>query len=192
MAMPPLPELNTDPLGDLTGYEALYGTVAAGDQDKVTQAIADASAFMRMAMDVTISQVTDEDVVMDGRGSYTLMLPEWPVTDVTDVVVDGDAWEADWYEWSEYLGIVYARNGRIFPRRPQIVSLTYTHGWDPVPPPIVEAVYKRARRGLNSDGRDVRTEQLGAYSVTYASLAAGVSAGLTTDEERVIRRYKIR
>lgn len=195
MPSPPLPETNTAPIGDLTGYELIYGDVPDDQEAAVEQAILDASSIVRALASLTITLVEDETVTMDGSGTNLLLLPEWPVTDVHAVMIrelDGSETDVpeDEYDWSETKGILQRRHYRPWPYRFQSVTLTYTHGWTTPPADIVRVVYNMVARALAAgDGRDVKSKTLGQASVTYVDVGR---VGLTSWEEAVIQRIRLR
>jgi hypothetical protein len=79
------------------------------------------------AAGVPVVQVVDDVATIDGNGSDRLLLPNWPVTAVSTVTVDGTALAADRWNWSRY-GEIRRTSGR-WPFTPGAVQVTYTHGY---------------------------------------------------------------
>lgn len=108
------------------------------DNADADRAIEVASASVRDAAGVSITEETSTVVVNAGRGNL-LGLPG-PVTAVASVLVDGDALSADAYEvlpnglWS-HCG---------WGLRPVPVTVTYTHGLTVVPADITDLVCQLA------------------------------------------------
>lgn len=137
------------------------------DVARVMDLLAGASAAFRSATRQHISRVAGDVVALDGDGSSVLLLPQVPVTAVTSVVVDDGSTSttlaaAD-YQW--FGNGVLRRSGK-WPARPRSVTVTYDHGYDPIPDDVQEAVAKRAARGLD-ERVGVASAQLGAASYTF-------------------------
>lgn len=126
--------------------------------------------------------VEQEEILLDGKGSSVLLLPELPVTDVAEVleISSGSTWttlngpdvESPVYEWNED-GILRRTDGGVFARRFRAYRVVYSHGYPATPDPVWTAVLRAAARGFDHpDG--MRQETLGRYSYTVAGEAAGI------------------
>lgn len=94
------------------------------------------------------------------RAHLTVVLPHYPVVDVTALQVDGVDDLAGW-EWSPS-GILRAAT---IPRSGAFVTVTYDHGHDPVPGDVRSLCLQVAARGFdNPEGVDA--ERLGSYSTS--------------------------
>jgi hypothetical protein len=132
-----------------------------------------ASAVIRDAAGVPISRVTST-VAVWGDGSQWLRLPGPPIISVASAEIDGEA-VTGWV----------LRDGRLWRRcgwescedPPAPVTVTQTHGLDPVPADVVDLACRMAASALiaateEDDGSglalsQVAAERLGDYSVTY-------------------------
>lgn len=89
----------------------------------------------------------DYTATLDGTGSEQMTLPQWPVTAVASVVVDGDALTADDdYRWSQ-AGIL-ERAGGCWPDKLRSVVVTWSAGYHTVPDGIRRVCLQVAGRGL--------------------------------------------
>lgn len=152
------------------------------DPDVVDALLARASAAFRGATRQHISRVVDDTVTLDADGSWALLLPERPVTSVASVVVDGvTLTEGTDYEWSA--AGVLKRLGS-WPAKYRSVVVTYTHGYDPVPEDVQEAVAERAALAFTRRP-GVLNLQLGATSVGFDK------PGATEDWAQAVARYRV-
>ncbi|MDA2805708.1 hypothetical protein [Nocardiopsis suaedae] len=170
-------------------------TVTAEEAPLLEVYLASASAAVREAAGAPISQTTST-ITLEGRTGAWLRLPAPPVVAVSQVLLDGE-------EVTDYrvrTTDLWRRTGwQTVCEEPSQVEVTYTHGLDPVPADIVDLVCRIAaqtlvayRSGLGGEGlaaRDVRSERIGDYSVTY-----GDDGGVTELElsDRLRRRLAAR
>lgn len=84
-------------------------------------------------------EVADYDVLLDGTGRDSLLLPEYPVQSVTVLEVDGMAISSFYIEPN---GIIIVDSGRI-PEGKRNVHVVYRAGYEPdaVPGDLKEAVF---------------------------------------------------
>lgn len=109
-----------------------------------------------------ISRVVDDTVTLDPEGSTVLLLPELPVTAVTSLTINGVAVDVAGL-WSEK-GII--RRSAAFPRTFRSVQVTYTHGYDPIPEDVAEAVVDYViTRGLSTPGTPGGQVTTGPFTV---------------------------
>lgn len=150
-------------------------TVADDEEPLVENYLATASAAIRDAAGVPISETTSTVILAGGRGQL-LRLPAPPVTAVTSVQVDGEDVD-DWALKRALGGIWRACGWQTTPGEPTEVTVVYTHGLPVVPDDLVDLTCRIAAATLvayrSSDGGeglaagDVRAERIGDYSVTY-------------------------
>jgi hypothetical protein len=136
-----------------------------------------ASARVRRFLRQEITQSTSS-TVLSGSGPW--LLPQRPVVAVTSVV-DKDANPVTFEVDGPWL---------CAPRRGPL-TVTYTHGFNPVPDDLVELVCFIAARmsGVpDAVAAGARTEQAGAEAVTWGVEAFNASSGLTTGEEEELRK----
>lgn len=118
-------------------------------------------AYCRQSIDANTETIT-----VQGSGSTLLLLPETPVTAVTEVKVDGETVAATLYSFTRY-GALYRTSG-LWPGITKSVEVTYTHGHEDIPGAVKAATLSVAARVLDSPA-GIRQEAIGAYSVTYTN-----------------------
>jgi hypothetical protein len=176
-------------------------TGASIDGNRAAMLLDIATGAIRGETGQTMSVVEDDEVTLVGAWGRRLVLPQWPVTDVSAVSIDGTALTADDYTWQRR-GILWLPRG--FTLTPSTafdtgsqhwggpdleVVVTYSHGVDPMPEYVRNICLAAAARMLaNPDG--VLAEQIDGYSVTYDRASSGVS--LSPDEKRQLRKWKRR
>lgn len=182
--------------------EELEVTFTEAQQRKAFRRLESATDAIRECCHLTISRVAGDTVNLAGNWSTQLVLPEVPVVSVSAVTVDGTTFTA---------GTHYDRVGRVLWRRglnsydpatgqvsdvpnphlhwggpSALVVVTYTHGWDPVPPVVRGICLAMSARGFNSpDG--VQQESIGGYSVTYGSSTVAGANALLPAEKATLR-----
>jgi hypothetical protein len=171
-------------------------------------ALAAATVAIQQYTDQLITQTT-ETVILDGTGNDTMLLPELPVTDVTEVVVDVDTSNpqtlqpqsagsnAD-YTWvGGEEGLLIRRRGQFilwqglfnakyghWPDRWQSVQVTYTHGWPTIPTDLQLLCAIIAARAFAQDGAN--SETVGTYVAQYAAQPGQIAPA----EKTILDRYK--
>lgn len=125
-----------------------------------------------------------EDELYDGTGLPTLVLKNYPITEITSITVNGDDFPEVTYEerMSSIIGyyIHNANNGilmnlSIWPRGRGNILISYKAGYDEIPADIIYATLKTMEHywALNKRSAGVLGESLGSYSY---SLATGYNA----------------
>lgn len=159
------------------------GVAVAPDEDPIVQTYLDvASAAVRGAAGSPISQTTST-VALEGTPQVWLHLPGGPVTAVTDAALDGRPVT----DWRLRTGQLWRGCGWQSGYGPSEVTVTYTHGLPTVPADIVDLVcriaaatlvaYRSQPDGEGLAAKDIRSERIGDYAVTYGD------AGLITEVE---------
>lgn len=141
-----------------------------------------ASNRFRDEVGYPVHLVTDDVVLLNGRGGEILLLPAAPCTDLT-VEVDG-AVITD-YECDHRNGVLY-RAAR-WPRGYSNIEVTFTHGWDPVPGGIQDAVLEQAAIGVLVPS-GVQSESTGTQSITWGHQA---TTGVTEKWAAAVARYRL-
>lgn len=153
----------------------------------VERAITEASAAIRNYTHQYIEQVVDDEETFDvWEPRYLLMLSELPVTSVSSVVEDEKTLTAgEDYVLAGAGQLLRGYGGfatwRTWAIGPQIVTVTYTHGYSEIPDDIVAVCARAASRGYQAGLKaaetgavlGVRSMSLGDYSVGYGSEQGG-------------------
>lgn len=160
------------------------------DEDQAVQEITLASGVVGGYCNlVSLEQIEDDEIVLRGSYSGVLHLPGGPVTEVSEVLVDGTAVSDHWLVKDD---LYRGRPGGVdeAPLRAQgswvgpdvEVAITYTHGFATVPFDIQAVVLGMAARTW-SNPAGVRQQVIDGYSVTWTN---GV---LAPEDMRSLRRY---
>lgn len=142
--------------------------------------------------------VTNGTVTLDGNGTTVAFLPSLYVTAVTAVTVtnpDGSTYTAtigpgmNDVGWSDdgVLEWQSCNNGACWPDMLQAVQVTYSGGYDPVPPDLDACLTKLGTRLSGTFGQT--SQSVGGASIAYAQTVA--AGGLLTVEQWVLDRYRI-
>lgn len=159
--------------------------LAAIDSEQAAEVIAAAESVIRGELWQTIDAVAGDAVELVGNGRRVLLLPEMPVTDVVSVTVDGVALTAgQGCRWNRY-GIL-TRLGGCWPLD-SLVSVTYGHGYEPVPDVVKRVCLQVAGRAWVHATTAVASESLGDRSITYNKERTGEA--LTGYEMRILAPY---
>jgi hypothetical protein len=206
-------------IGTVDGLAQWLGvTFDTAEQAQADMALAAASGAVRDLTSQFLSYVADDTLLMDWNGDQSLFLPELPVVDVVNVEalqtlgdpLSWSDWPTDQLQWSMRTGeLVLACEPWAgwpsggwpawlagFPGRAlQGIRVTYSHGFNPMPPELVGVTYGMASRMLDAPtGQALSGETIGAYAYTMSSSAlagGGWAAGLTGPEAAIIARYRI-
>lgn len=167
-------------LATIADLDARGVTVDPSEETAVATYLETASAIIRDAAGSHISRTTGT-VVLAGTMDTRLRLPSGPVTAVSAVLLD----DAAVNDYRLTNGSLWRSCGWQLGCEPSEVSVTYTHGYDPVPADVVDLACRLAARQLvalrdSADGtgladRLVMQERIGDYSVMYANGAVDKS-----------------
>jgi len=176
------------------------------------RAIEEATAAIRNYCHQQIEKVEDDEIILDvWIPRWNVALPEMPVLSIASVVEDETllAEGAD----EDYILVQYGellRRGRRWKVGPQILTVRYTHGHDPIPDDVNAVCTRAASRiyqaGLRASADagvpGVASKSLGDFSVAYTSGAGGgVGEGvmgvsgsrmLLLSEKDTLNRYRYR
>ncbi|WP_263251630.1 head-tail connector protein [Saccharopolyspora rosea] len=169
----------TTPLADPAALARLTGLPA--DDPGLLGALNRASERFRGAVGHPVTPVVRDEIVVDGDGSRSLLLPAVPVTAVHQVDVDGQP-VAD-YQWSRN-GIL--RSAGCWPDRLGAVRVVYDHGYPPneVPGDIADAVLVQAQMILDQNP-GVSSMSTGGVSVSFSRV------GVTEAWSKAVERHRI-
>jgi hypothetical protein len=142
--------------------------------------LADASAAVRAYTGQTISAATTTARTRVRWGEARLS--QRPVTTVDEAAaVDGTVltgWEWDGLD-------------RLTGLTDDVVDITYTHGWEPVPDDVIGVVCAIAARSLPGDADPgIVSEAIAGYSYTRGSVTAAGPWGMFTQEQQILDRYR--
>lgn len=139
--------------------DELQARVGQSIESTKAQMLADAASdIVRDDLRQQIDEIQDDEVVLYGDGSELLVLPERPVTAVSEVLLAGQAltqstsWRRNGSLWrlthpgSQYAGVRQMRwpNG-------VAVAVTYTHGYATVPGTIKDVALELAAATYSKD-----------------------------------------
>lgn len=187
-----------DPFIDETDLSEYIGRDVTSDPGALI-AIDAACDFCRDISEQVFNEVTDDTITLNGTGTDALLLPQIPVTAVSDVAVldaDGDfaaAAVGDFAFTSD--GVLYATDtlgtstfGSIWPIGRQNIQVTYDHGYaDADLPRSVRMVALTIANRLFIQGPH-RSESFGDVNVTYSAEATAVMP----TEKLLLTKYKRR
>lgn len=167
------------PLANEGDFEARLGRdIQDLERARVLALLTDASAKVRRVSGQTISRATTTHRFNPRHtpNGYGIVLNQWPVVSVD--TVDGDF---TWFAGSNFLATWTP------------LTVTYTHGYDPVPDDIVAVVCQIAARafGTKPDTSGVSSESLGAYSYSIGAAAAAGPLGMLADEREIVLAYRL-
>ena len=162
------------------------------DTYSATQALDVASQNIRTACGWNISQETVTAQEFDGTGNQSIFINTLNLTAVSSVVVDGVALASTDFRFYRYgwLRRLYS----YWPCFPEIVTVTYTHGYATIPDDVKGACLVLAGAKYETPGGAIRSRTDTVGSVTESrTFATGVPATLVPvdDPEAVIARYKL-
>jgi hypothetical protein len=185
------------PLATVADVQLLHGPFEDQELDKVARLLDMASGAVRRYCRQTLSFVPDDQVALLSNGTTFLELAERPVVAVLEVEVlttwaEG-AWPEGAFTWDS-AGQMHRVDGLTWGHRYDVVMVTYSHGFDPVPADLsglVAAKVAQTLAGNEANPGGLRSLQTGAMSETYSNAAGNVAslgaAALTEDERDYLR-----
>jgi hypothetical protein len=152
------------------------------DNPRLLIALSRASDRFRQDVGHPVHKIEDETVLLDGDGSDFLFLPAAPFTDI-EVEVDGVA--VTDYEANRRTGVLRRRSR--WPEGTGNISVVYSHGYDPIPGGIQDAVLEQASV-LATIAAGVQSETAGPQQVTYGLQA---TVGTTQRWADAVAAYRL-
>ncbi len=181
--------------------------IPAAKEDSAEAAITAVTAAIQNYCDQVISQVEDDELTLDSAGGTKLFLPELPVAEVSAVVEDEETLtEDDDYKLGQW-GILHRIDDN-WESGIQIITVTYTHGYETIPDDVIAVCVRAAARayqaGLRAEETDgipgVSSKSLGDYAVAFGSeqsvgageavLGASAAPLLLRSEKETLDRYR--
>lgn len=158
----------------------LQVTIATGVQQAACErALAEATEAIRNYCHQYISEVEDDEITLDCAGGSRLFLPELPVSEVAEVVEDGETLTAgaeEDYQLGDH-GVLH-RVGQEWAKGIQILKVTYTHGYATLPDDIVAVCVRAASRGYQAGLAAAGVGGVpGVASVGLGDFQAGFTSG---------------
>lgn len=182
-------------LASVSDFLARVGTV--DDLTRVGVLLKDASAAFRRAAGNQQIHLVEDDEARIRPDCGSLYLPQAPVIEVS-TIVDADANDVDFtWELGQTLSVYSITAGHSFERDlvfpPSPLTVTYTHGYDPVPDDVIAVVCQVAARayGTSPLTSAVSQESLGVYSYSIGSAGASGPVGLLPAELAIARSYRL-
>lgn len=178
------------PLATIADLTARGVTVDPSETTVVNTYLDVASTIVRDAAGSPVSEVIST-VTLEGVAATRLFLPGQPVTAVSDVEIDMVAVT----DYRLTNGALWRSQGWTGLCEPSAVTLTMTHGLDPVPADIVDMVCRMAAqallafRGGDPAPRQVTSERIGDYAVTYADTESGVMSLTNHQANKLAARF---
>ncbi|WP_328920568.1 hypothetical protein OG911_25295 [Streptomyces sp. NBC_00208] len=173
-------------LATIADLEARGITVASSEESVTNTYLAVASAAIRDAAGSNISQTT-VTVILDGNCEQRLRLPGAPVTAIHAVTLD----EVPVLDAKLSNGALVRSAGWAG----DDVSVTYTYGLPAIPADIVDLTCRLAANALaayrsgDPAARQVVSERIGDYAVTYADTETGTLSLADHQRSRLAARF---
>lgn len=179
---------------EVSDIEAHLGrALTSPEVARVAALMADASGSIRSYTKQTITEETTTDVLRIRNGR--VRLPQRPVTAVT-VVVNSNG-DPVIYQWDGADSLVTGSNvpdaWAWVPFASSIVALTvtYTHGYNPIPDDIIGVGCSMVMRALGREPVDagMTSESIQGYSYTIGAIGAAGALGLLDSERMILDPY---
>ena len=158
---------------------ALQRVIPAEENGFADQQLELASGYVQAYTGQSFVYSATTTVVLRPRGRIVL-LPELPVLSVSAVSVDGAEVE-DWV--LEPDGII-----RFVTSPANLVTVSYSHGWQTVPADVVAVVAQMAAGMVNAPSDNVRSQAIDTFSVSYFEASSAISG----EHRQILDRYRLR
>jgi hypothetical protein len=160
-------------LASVADYETVTGVTVGEDSGRIERLLdlASAAVLAEAHGQLIVATEDTEEIVYPYEGVGRLS--QRPVTAVGSVVVDGETLDTDEYRWTPggnrrpaYL--IRRSNGYDCSWSCREMTVTYSHGWDPVPAQIIVAVVNMVKGVIDlGGGGEVASKSNGPFSVTF-------------------------
>ena len=161
------------------------------DTATATLALSVASGQIRRHVGWSITEETLTDLLVDGTGRRSIILPTLHLTAVASVEEDGVAltYDVD-YTWTREGRLI--RNGRWL-HKARTVKTTYTHGYTTGAAELddVKGVCLDLAGDIYDNPTGLRSYTVGGASETYAGGSVDLGAGLTDTQRNDLAPYRL-
>jgi len=177
-----------------------------------------ASGLVRGHTRQQISQTTGDTVTLEGNWGQGILLPQFPVTNVQSVTVNGTVWDTSRYTWDRYgnirlstgsfqpdygaslfggtdnfLGPAGSSDGPLPSGNSWMgpsaqIVVVYDHGYATIPSDIANMVAGMVALQISA-GVGITMEQVGGYKAVYQRSDGG-GLSLTDDNKKDLRVYR--
>jgi hypothetical protein len=177
---------------DETAQAELLIELAEGEVDDVT-----GQSLEQSTDTVTLDSPTRQDPFphTPGTGSHTLILPRWPVTDVTSVTILGDDEDDEVLTFGKDHDYTWSASGTLtrvngwWPTWDQSVQVVYTAGYATIPAGVKRIVLRMAAAAWGNPML-LASESLGDHSRSFSAEALGMS--LSEKDRKLLGLYRAR
>lgn len=174
----------TDALASIDALGDFMGKDFDPTDAHALRALDSASALIRGECGQTFELVEDDTANLNGTGRRELLLPAWPVTDVTQITIDDDLLTSDDDFRFSSAGVL-TLVGACWPKGWDNIVVVYSHGYEAVPDDVEALCLEVAARALLNPLSAI-TEQAGSYQGQYAPDVAP----LTPFDKALLARYR--
>jgi len=115
-----MPFISTGDLGALLGQDVTSDPLAI-------IAIDSSCEMIRAYLGQRLNYDALDTVLMGGTGGLAQLVPEMPIVDIASIFID-DTEETD-YVFVRKAGLIYRRDGSVWPRGVDNIEITYSHGY---------------------------------------------------------------
>lgn len=163
----------------------LYLRKTLTDDSLAIFAVDAASQVCREIAETGFDLVENEVIKLDGNGGNIMLLPQTPVTAVSQVIdYNGDVMDVADYVWSSDGSLMLVSLDSQWLLGNQNYTVTYSHGYEEIPSTVKLIATALAARIY--DQGIVSQETIGGYVVLYGE----GEGGLTRLERALLSRYR--
>lgn len=202
-----------------TDVESMLGrALSTQEAVYITNQLAKASGLVRLETRQQISQTIGDTITLPGNWGQQLLLPQFPVTGITSVTVNGTLWASTQYQWDrfgrislstgsfqpDYGASLYGGtsgllgpagsdsgplpSGNSWMGTSAVIVVVYDHGYAVIPDDIANMVAGMVALQISA-GVGVTMEMIGGYKVMYQRTDGG-GLSLTDTDKKDLKRYR--
>ena len=184
----------------------------------VPNQLAKASGLVRLETRQQISQTLGDTITLPGNWGQHLLLPQFPVTNVVSVTVNGTLWTSSQYQWDRYGNLTLSTgsfqpdygaslyggtdqllgpagsdsgplpSGNSWMGGTAQIVVVYDHGYAVIPDDVANMVAGVVALQISA-GVGVTMEMIGNYKVMYQRSDGG-GLSLTDQNRKDLKRYR--